>query len=411
VQDDQMKIQTTLINRIKEKRAIGEDTSRLEGALEDLGFDISAFGNNAERILNPNQLTGKQVIGDALQLATTAGGAKVAGAIAGKATGATGVLKGALQGAKTGAISGTALGGATGVSQGLQEDMNAGDIVKQGLKGAGIGLATGGILGGLVGGVSGGVKSSQLNKKQEYLKNITPNTNELTPTEYKKLVRQGKIIEKTATTPDEYILSPREIETAEKYKGLITKDPVKNVNNFMNKIAEQDDNVRVYLEKNNNKFNENDLRNFLKNKLDDIDDLTIPEERLQKAKGNIIEGFLKGIKNKDNISLWQARKDFDRQIQKAFSGSPTLQKEMSKTLRNSIQDFISGNTDDVTYKAFMKDMSSLYDLVEVAERKAVKGRGQNAIQTWIKQNPNKSSLAKWLLGAGAGAVAYDLLVK
>ena len=164
-QKEQFGIQEQLLKRIKEKKARGEDTSRLEGALSDINDEIMKTGEGASDILNPNKLTNKQVIGDALQLITTAGGSNVAGAVAGKATSATGFIEGALQGAKTGAIGGSAVGALTGTSQALQEDKTLGGIVTDTVIGAGIGGVTGGILGGITGGISGGLKGRALRKE------------------------------------------------------------------------------------------------------------------------------------------------------------------------------------------------------------------------------------------------------
>lgn len=154
-------IQTQLIKRIREKKATGEDTSHLQKTLEDLGGNIQSIGDETGDVLNPEHLTGKQVIGDALQLATTAGGAKVAGAVAGKATQATGLVRGALQGAKVGAIGGAAVGGLTGVSSGLKNDEDASGIIKEGIKGVGIGALTGGAVGAVTGAVAGKIKTGK----------------------------------------------------------------------------------------------------------------------------------------------------------------------------------------------------------------------------------------------------------
>lgn len=62
-------IQTQLLQKIKEKKALGEDTSRLEGALTDLGGNIQQLGDTTGQLLNQNNLTPKQVVGSAVQTA------------------------------------------------------------------------------------------------------------------------------------------------------------------------------------------------------------------------------------------------------------------------------------------------------------------------------------------------------
>lgn len=161
-QAQQFDLQNRLIDRIREKRELGEDTSRLEAALEDLGQDIGSFGEQAGDVLNPEQLTGRQVVGDALQLGTTIAGAGTLPGQVGKATAAKTFTQGALQGAKTGAVTGTGFGALTGLSQGLQGEGNVGDVLKQTAGGAVAGGITGGLIGAVVGGISGGINKSRL---------------------------------------------------------------------------------------------------------------------------------------------------------------------------------------------------------------------------------------------------------
>lgn len=190
-QRQQIDLQGQLLQKIREKKALGEDTSRLEGALEDLGIDITKTAAGAEKLLNPNELTEKQVIGDTLQLATTLGtigglsgtGAKATGTLgkvpgltkqgtgiatelAGKITGGgVGSFRGAAQGGLAGLGQGIISGGLMGTAQGLKEDKDLEGILKDTGTGAFIGGVSGGVLGSIIGGVSGGVKSSQLRKQ------------------------------------------------------------------------------------------------------------------------------------------------------------------------------------------------------------------------------------------------------
>lgn len=189
-QSQQMDIQGQLLARIKENKAQGQDTSRLENALAVLNNDMYNTGEGAEKLLNQNELTDKQVVGDALQLGTTLGtigglsgagtsrtllGKNVPGlttqapgiaqTLAGKLTGGgVGTLRGATQGLIAGAGQGAVTGALTGASQGLQADKTTEEILKDAGKGSLIGGVTGGVLGTLIGGISGRVKSSDMRK-------------------------------------------------------------------------------------------------------------------------------------------------------------------------------------------------------------------------------------------------------
>lgn len=483
-QKSQADIQGNILKAIKEKKAKGEDVSRLENALAIINEDIYSTGASAERTLNPNELTTKQVVGDALQLATTAGGAKLAGSMAGKAGQAVGVGKGIVAGAKAGAITGGAVGTISGASQGLQEDKDLKGIATEALKGGTIGATTGGVLGAITGGISGKIqakkftestlrdhlktakiemnemsaeeikrlggksklfesnkndivmqlRSEGLNKKADILektpisslknfddyekavtgafknytkqteraiKAITPQTKDLTPKEYERLVQQGRISPKQGRTPDRYILSDRELDTATKYQKLLGKDPVKNTQNLAKEVTKKDKEVGAFLSKNNGIFNTGELKNSIAKKLEQVDDLTVDEARLAKLKESTIDNFIKSLEKNDMETLWKTRKAFDRSIESAFRGSPSLQKEIKKEFRNAVQDFISERTDDVTYKGYMKEMSDLINLSDTTAVKAAKERGLNEIEKWIKNNPIEAKVLGWVGGSGA----------
>lgn len=417
-QNQQIALQGQLLQRIKEKKARGEDTSRLEGALEDLGVDIKAFSEGAEEILNPNQLTNKQVIGDALQLGSTVAGAGTYGKAAAGMTSFTkgkalpsvvsGVAKaktigqGIAQGAKAGAISGGAFGAVGGVAQGLQEDKTVGESLGQGLKTGAIGAAGGAVVGSVLGGISGGLAGRAERAQNKVLENITLKADELKPKEYARLLKQGRISPKTATSPAQYILSEQEKATALKYSKLINKDPVKTVSGIGDEIGRQDADVGNFLRQNNSIFNKGELKNALKKSLADVTDIAVDEKRIAKSKTTLINNFVDSLEKNNMENLWESRKAFDQNIEKLFNTtSKSLSKDMKIAFRNAVQDFISERTDNVTYRAAMKEMSSLFRLQDTAISKAVKEKSKSAIEVWIKNNP---ALAK-ILGIAAGAYA------
>lgn len=406
-QAQQNEIQTKLIAKIREKRELGEDTSRLENALSLLSEDMQETGEGAIKLLNQNDLTGKQVIGDALQLGTTIVGAGTLPGVAKTATTATTIGKGIAQGAKSGAIAGGIYGASSGVSKGLKEDKTTGEIIGSGIKGGIGGAITGGAVGAVAGGITGAIRGRQLAKTEKAIDAVTPNTRNLSSKKYTKLLEQGRITPKTGTKSPQYILSEAEKETALKYQHLLkTKDPVKNINNVMGEVAKKDKEVGVFLKKNNGIFNTGELKNSLVKKLENIDDLTVDEAKLSKVKEATVDNFIKSLKKNDMETLWRARKTFDRTIEKAFSGSPTLQNTMKIEFRNGIQDFIVNRTPDGVYKTSMAEMSNLYKLNELLKVKALSEKGTSAIKLWIRSNPVKAKLIGWGAPAIAGGAIF-----
>lgn len=426
-------IQGQLLQSIKRKKQMGENTQKLEVALRNLNEDIISRSGGVEELLNQGKLTKKQVLGDAIQLGTTiaafgtyGSASKVPTAVS-KVTNVgkgivQGVAKGALRGAGTGALVGASGGISTGLkgydeSRAYQESIGekpislGGYLLGEGANQAARGAVLGGVLGGVVGGISGGVNAAKYNKASKHIQAVTPRTKDLTPTEYEDLLRQRRITPKTATTPPQYIHSKGELATAEKYKDLLQSgDPVKNNNNILNEITKQDDEVGKFLDKNNRSFNGGELKNFLTKKMDKIDDLTIDETRLTKAKKALIDTFTRGVEKKNMKNLWITRKAFDRQIESAFRGSPSLQKEVKLALRNGVQDFIAERTPEGVYKGYMKDMSNLFRLQENVSGIATKEKGINMLQAWIRQNPTKSKVLLWAIPSiGLGAFGSKLL--
>lgn len=405
-QKQQFTLQEQLIERIKAKREAGEDTTRLEGALADLNEEIISTGEGASELLNPNNLTGKQVLGDALQLATTAGGAKLAGSVAGRTGQATSFGQGLVQGAKAGATSGAAVGAVSGAAQGLQQDEDLGGIAGDALSGAAIGGVGGAVIGGALGGIRGSITAKTIKQQDRAIDYIKPKTTQIPEKQYKKLLSSGRIKPKTATSRAEYILSPVEEETAKKYANLIQKDPVKSLINIGDELGRQDAEVGQYLRSNNGIFNKGELRNYLRDSIEEISDIAVDEKTLTRNKDKFVKNFVEGLEKNDMETLWQSRKNFDTKIKKAF-GSSTLSNQMKVELRNAVQNFISEKTDDITYKAAMREMSGLQRVKDLLQIKAAKEKANSAIGQWIKDNPLAAKVVGW--GAG-GLLAKEIFI-
>lgn len=176
--------QQKLFDAIKKNKAAGKDTSRLEAALRALTGGIAVQGNEAESVYNPAGITGKEVVGDAIQLGATvaAAGSFGAGAKGAKTgqllsktpsapslikgmTKGTGLLKGAWKGFKSGAISGAGFGAAQGAAVSLKDNQDAGGVIEGTLGGAASGGIVGGVLGTITGAISGVLKGRALTKE------------------------------------------------------------------------------------------------------------------------------------------------------------------------------------------------------------------------------------------------------
>jgi hypothetical protein len=408
-QKGQMDLQKQFVERIRQKKELGEDTSRLEAALGDLGVQMRATGEGAEAQLNPYELTKKQVIGDALQLGTTVLGAgQLPGAAKGIVSSPT-IARGIAQGAKTGAITGGIYGATSGAAEALKKDASAGDVAYEAGVGGLIGGVSGAAIGGLTGGISGAINKPKVPKQDKVFEYISPRPEELSPTEYMELVNKGKITPKTSTKAAQYVLSDQEKAIALKYKPLLNRDPVKSTVNIVNEIANKDAEVEKFLTKNNTMFNREKLRSTILNGLGEVEDVTIPTERLNDAKQKLVDSFIESIKTNDTKSLWKARKSFDAKIERAFSGSPTTQNQMKRGFRNIVQDYIADITPDDVYSTKMKDMRELFSLRDIMNAKARSEKGKSAIAMWARQNPLKAKVVGGIGATALGGIGYGII--
>ena len=416
--DQLLQTQDSILGKLKEATESGdtETVEKMKALLQQSGDDLHKLDIDvSERI---NELpSNKEVIGSALSLATLAAGgtiARGAGTLATKAipalaTPATSVIGGITQGAIKGAAVATPVGLVEGVGRGITAEKDAKGVIGQSLTSGALAGLGGGVFGGIAGGVAARKALAPTKAQNKILDLVTPETKDLTPTEYKRELSRGNIKPKTKLGAEKYVLPPNQQETALKYQKLISKDKVKTVGNILDEVSKLDDEVGTFLQKNNSPVAKSDLKTVLMNRIDDVDDVTISPESLASRKEKMVDAIVDGLNSDDYKGVWEARKNLDRNS-KMFSGAPSLKKELQTELRNAMQELISEGTDDVTYKAYMKDMSGLLNINDNLAKGATKERGINAIQEWMKRNPNKAGTMKFLVGTGvAGTVASQVI--
>lgn len=390
-------MQKKILERIRTNKAQGKDVSRLESALKS-SQGLATTLSDAQQDFTEALPSNKEVIGSATRLATTAAG----GAIARGATAATGARtaigfgQGALRGAGAGALGGGVFGGLQGAGVGLEQNKGFGGVAAS----AGIGAASGAALGGVLGAGTGAIggKINQMRSEETLLSKVTPKTSEISPTQYKKMRDLGMIEPRTATRPEQIKLTDTQANTAARYQHLVHKDPTKTVTNIADQVYEFDRDVGKFLQKNNVVYSKDNLKSSLQNALSDVTDVNVDEARLVRDKGRLIDNFIKSLPKSDTHSLWEARKGFDREIEKAFSGSPTIAKEVKIALRNSVQEFIGQYSPQGQYSSYMEEMRNLIDLGKLVNMKNISQRGQSGIGQWMKNNPQKVKAAWTVLG-------------
>lgn len=316
--------------------------------------------------------------------ATRAIGGRLAGSTVGRIAGsARPLIPQQLMSSNVGRVAaGAGLGYASDIASGLEQGESTAEAFTPGV-GTAIGAATG-----FVPGVAQFTRKLTTDRNAaNSLKNVLPKVSDLTPTQYDELLRQGRIKPRTATKPAEYVLSDQQIGAATRHADIIAPDPAVTTQNISQRIGQLDNEVGEFLTQNNGIFNKNQLRKAITDGMKDVSDISVPQARIDKTRGQMIDNFLDSLEQNDMHSLWQARKSFDRQIENAFSGSPSLQKEMRRAFRDSIQDYIATRTPNNTYKTYMKDMSGLFDLQDLVAQQATKQRSLSGIGQVMRDRP------------------------
>lgn len=396
-------IQESLIQRIKEKKSKKEDTTRLEKALAELGFEMEKSAAGREKLLNQKELTGKEVVGDALQLGVTAAGGKVAGKIASKIPGTgTGIVKGALKGAAQAGAGGGVVGAGYGAAAGLKDNKDAMGVVKSAATGGLLGAGTGIVLGGVVGGVSGALKQRAL-ARQEFTKELV--APKQTPTVKEQIIKEGRLTEPGYFRKAKVIPSKKDEQLAKAIEGIVSKEKSipANVEAIKNKVSDINANVKAYIEGSKVPFNSKTLRANLNMAKADNRLIFASDKTAERTYNAVVDEFMKYVAKKDTKGLFDARQTFDRvpAIKKLLQTEglgENVRKSIVLDVRRAANEYIAdllpaGNA----YKASMLQESRMLEALGNIAEKNTDMIDANMLQLLTKEYP----ILKWLVGGFA----------
>jgi hypothetical protein len=414
----QFETQGRIITALKERAIAGEDTTELENLLRSATADIQATGQEAEGLLNPNELTNKQVIGDALQLATTAGGAKVAGAVAGKTVQASGIGAGILQGAKTGAIAGAPLGALTGVSQGLQDDKTGKEIIGQGLVGAGTGVLAGGVLGGAIGGVAGGIKGAATRKQDKLTSFVDDLVSPKQTTKVKEQAfREGRVTDQGLLKAAKITPSSRDKQLGESVIEFVdpSKSAGQNLNIIDDKLGEINTGVKAYVKANKVPFNTNQVESQLNAGKDDLKLIFASDKNAEKTYNAVVKEFMKNIKGKDTAGLFEARQKFDKipAVKKLLDSQglgENVKKEIVLTVRDRANKYTASLLPEGNkFRDTLLKESKMIEVIQNIAAKNAKEIGKNRLQSLAGKYPVLKLIAAGVAGGASVGVGGALI--
>lgn len=437
-----MDTQSKLIQTIKDKKALGQDTTRLEGALADINSTIQNTANLTPELLNQKNITAKQVLGDALQLGTTiasvgsygkgfvSGGTgtlkgsltntglqKAAPSVIGKVTEATTIGQGIKQGAIAGAKVGSVYGASSGVSGALKEDKNLGEIAQAGLGGAIQGGATGAVLGGVIGGVTGGIKGraiAKANKETNFAQDlVSPKATE----EIKRqALREGRVTEQGLLNASKITPSKRDLSLADAVSDVVSSKntPIKNIDAISSKVQEINMGVKAYVAENKVPFNTNQLASKLNKGKDELKLIFASDKNAEKTYNAVVKEFTKHVKSKDTSGLLDARQAFDkipaiRKLLESQGLGENVKREIVLTARTKANEYIAsllpkGNKFRETLLKESKMIEAIGNIVD----KATGQINKNKLQVLTEKYP---ILKYWTsLAIGAGGVGVGSVI-
>lgn len=404
--------QTNLLDKalktLREKKDRGEDTSRLESALKVFGEEVGDTGAGAQELLNPNKLTNKQVIGDALQLGTTIVGAGSLPSTAKNVVGAETIGKGIVSGAKEGAKFGGAFGTAQGASEALQNDLSGKEVLKKSALGGVEGGIAGGVLGGVAGGVSGGLKAretAKVVKEDAFVDDLV--SPKPTTAVKERAMKEGRVTEAGMLGKSKIIPSKRDKQLAEAVKGYVSSEkPVtENIESVKAGVSKINNGVKQYVKENKVPFNTNQLKRQLNNGKDELNLIFASDSNAEKTYDSVVREFMKHVENKDTEGLLEARQAFDQipAIKKLLNSQglgENTRKEVVLTARDMVNRYIAdllpeGNQ----YRSDLLQESRMIEAIGNMVDKNISMIGKNKLQMLTSQYP----ILKWIIGGLATA--------
>lgn len=402
-------VQDNLLKAIQDKRAKGEDTSRLVNALKTLDSEINFYD-----ILNTStggslDKSAKQVLGEGAGVATDILGAGALPGGIGQIAKAKTFGQGVMQGARAGAVGGSIFGTAQGAARAAQEDKTGGEIVGAGIGGGLMGAAAGGVIGGTIGGVSGaiagrGQKVAQT--KQDFVLDLVSEN----PTKKvsEQAIREGRVAEPSLFGKARIIPSTKDYRLADAVDEVVsTKNtPFQNVDAINQRVAQINSGVKNLITQKKVPFNTNQLRTRLNAVKEESKLIFASDTNAENTYNAVVDEFMKHLQKKDTLGLFEARQSFDKipAIKKLLQSEglgENVKKQIVLDVRRAANEYIASLLPaNNPYRALLRQESAMLEAVgNIAEKNAtVIGKSKLAILT------QKYPILKWLVGGAATGI-------
>lgn len=190
---------------------------------------------------------------------------------------------------------------------------------------------------------------------------------------------------------------------------ITSKDPIEQIANLNKGAADISETIiRPALEANKSFFNPNILNSRLSKvevpRLFRTD--KVLENTYNEVRKMMLESAVKFPKNK--IGLYDARIDFDQAVKREFGDvafddpKRSVIRRAIQDMRREVNDIIGEDIPDELFKKQLKKQTDIYDAAENIAEKNNNIIDTNALQRWLKANPTKANILKYVVPTAAG---------
>jgi hypothetical protein len=240
---------------------------------------------------------------------------------------------------------------------------------------------------------------------------VKQETKYMTPTEREAAMKTEGGMFKKAEPP----ITAEDQRLATKFKEqLSSENHIQNENNLKKYLANKSQDMENYLSKEKRPFDPNELRPKLKAALDEV----FPEGVKEATKNDVIETMISKIKPPKPgepatlVDVWKGRSKFDKAVDSIFGQEGTsAAADIKKAARDATNQFVEDQIPDSVYKAKLKDMSDAYKTLDRVSPKAAKALGKTGVQKIMSEYPTTTKILKKGAFIGAGALGAKELLR
>jgi hypothetical protein len=228
--------------------------------------------------------------------------------------------------------------------------------------------------------------------------------------------RRGAVSEPGFMKPAQIKITKEDEEIAKSVTGLVNKNdnPIKNIDNIRNKIAELGEQTRALPKENNRPFNRNQLRTVLERSRVESSDVFAMEPEGARKYDQMVRIFTRMTEGKPKklSSVLEARKEFDKAIDAKFKNVWQRDSILSRAVRDvrmAANDFVADSLPEGNnFKELLKSQSNMYKAIDRITVKAAPALDRSRFQKLT----HIMSAHPWItLEAGAGVAAGVGLVE